>query len=498
MADANGADALRLLSREFATASGENFIDLLAREASLNNDGSTGAAELARLWSLATDQQRLDMVTRLPSLNPTYSQTLGQHLANQQALGSLASLARAGSAPTAAPDLITKWLSGELLQQVAAQQAQQQQQQGATHGGAAAGQAGASATSLGLQLVVPPLNIGGNSGAALSASSVAAALNGGRPASMGSGDIVEALAGALNPQLAAGRGQQPFSFPQLSAFPGLTPSALAALMATAANQQLAAQQQQPSAATAAAAAAMAAAMAPQPPPAAKVYQTRTSAAAKGAGPATGGPTWSSGRGSDDDDDVMDGDEETPFASFVPADDRGGSGGGEGGSYPSRNRGGRKKAPEIDWRSVQDPEERRRLRRMAKNRRTAAASRERKRAVVDALHIKVEQLERDNANMRTENLKLAAKAAASAEEAARLHELLARVGAAATSAATQPMPGQGQIPGLLQQHGLQRQQQHALGQRQSTLPPSQPKQGQQSKQEQGGEGSSGAGGDASKS
>lgn len=78
-------------------------------------------------------------------------------------------------------------------------------------------------------------------------------------------------------------------------------------------------------------------------------------------------------------------EDTPFADFVPTAVEGSKEAMAGsGEHGARTTGVRRKAPDVDWRSVSDPEERKRLRRMAKNRRTAAASRERKKAALDNL------------------------------------------------------------------------------------------------------------------
>ncbi len=94
-----------------------------------------------------------------------------------------------------------------------------------------------------------------------------------------------------------------------------------------------------------------------------------------------------------------GEEDTPFADFVPGLEGPPAavkieGASAGNSTGSDHRGGganhkvvggsKRKVEEVDWRTVSDPEDRRRLRRMAKNRRTAAASRERKKAELEDL------------------------------------------------------------------------------------------------------------------
>lgn len=57
------------------------------------------------------------------------------------------------------------------------------------------------------------------------------------------------------------------------------------------------------------------------------------------------------------------------------------------------------APEIDWRAIEDPAERRRQRRLAKNRVTAARSRERKKVQWADMEVKLQSLEQDNANLK---------------------------------------------------------------------------------------------------
>ncbi|KAF5838404.1 hypothetical protein DUNSADRAFT_2940 [Dunaliella salina] len=57
------------------------------------------------------------------------------------------------------------------------------------------------------------------------------------------------------------------------------------------------------------------------------------------------------------------------------------------------------APEVDWKAIQDPEERRRQRRLAKNRLTAARSRERKKAILSELEAKLQGFEVENARLQ---------------------------------------------------------------------------------------------------
>lgn len=61
---------------------------------------------------------------------------------------------------------------------------------------------------------------------------------------------------------------------------------------------------------------------------------------------------------------------------------------------------KRKAPEVDWRSIADPEERRKQRRLAKNRVTAARSRERKKVQLAGMEGRMQQLETDNAQLKS--------------------------------------------------------------------------------------------------
>eukprot|EP00879_Flechtneria_rotunda_P001104 GHRR01001246.1.p1 GENE.GHRR01001246.1~~GHRR01001246.1.p1 ORF type:complete len:391 (+),score=100.87 GHRR01001246.1:309-1481(+) len=60
---------------------------------------------------------------------------------------------------------------------------------------------------------------------------------------------------------------------------------------------------------------------------------------------------------------------------------------------------KRKAPEVDWRSIEDPEERRKQRRLAKNRITAARSRERKKQQLSGMEERTSQLEQENSQLR---------------------------------------------------------------------------------------------------
>ncbi|GLI66722.1 hypothetical protein VaNZ11_010660 [Volvox africanus] len=97
---------------------------------------------------------------------------------------------------------------------------------------------------------------------------------------------------------------------------------------------------------------------------------------------------------------------------------------------SKMAGNKRKAPEIDWRQIEDPAERRRQRRLAKNRVTAARSRERKKAMWSELEDKLK-------NMESENTQLRAMLEQFARENASLKSQLlniTRAGAAANSVA----------------------------------------------------------------
>lgn len=60
---------------------------------------------------------------------------------------------------------------------------------------------------------------------------------------------------------------------------------------------------------------------------------------------------------------------------------------------------KRKAPEIDWRSIEDPAERRKQRRLQKNRITAARSRERKKAQWGDMESKIALLQADNEKLK---------------------------------------------------------------------------------------------------
>jgi hypothetical protein len=101
---------------------------------------------------------------------------------------------------------------------------------------------------------------------------------------------------------------------------------------------------------------------------------------------------------------------------------------------------KRRAPEIDWRSIDDPAERRRQRRLAKNRITAARSRERKKEQLAGMEDRMETLEQENAQMR-------ALLASLSQENANLREQLASLtrGAAACHNTT----GSGPEPAVLE-------------------------------------------------
>jgi hypothetical protein len=101
---------------------------------------------------------------------------------------------------------------------------------------------------------------------------------------------------------------------------------------------------------------------------------------------------------------------------------------------------KRRAPEIDWRSIDDPAERRRQRRLAKNRITAARSRERKKEQMAGMEDRMDSLEQENVQMR-------ALLASLSQENASLREQLASLtrGAAACFNTT----GSGPEPAVLE-------------------------------------------------
>lgn len=95
---------------------------------------------------------------------------------------------------------------------------------------------------------------------------------------------------------------------------------------------------------------------------------------------------------------------------------------------------KRRAPEVDWRAIDDPAERRRQRRLAKNRVTAARSRERKKEQLVGMEGRMQSLEQENAQMR-------ALLASLTQENASLKEQLASLarGAAAVNTGSSPEP-----------------------------------------------------------
>lgn len=69
------------------------------------------------------------------------------------------------------------------------------------------------------------------------------------------------------------------------------------------------------------------------------------------------------------------------------------------------------APVVDWRTIEDPAERRRQRRLAKNRMTAARSRERRKVQFVDLETRLDALEKENKRLRDEMDRLARENAA---------------------------------------------------------------------------------------
>ncbi|KAF8072760.1 rpsO [Scenedesmus sp. PABB004] len=123
------------------------------------------------------------------------------------------------------------------------------------------------------------------------------------------------------------------------------------------------------------------------------------------------------------------------------------GGGAAAAAPTKQQlaAAKRKAPEVDWRSIDDPAERRRQRRLAKNRITAARSRERKKEQLVDMEERMAGLEAENAQMR-------ALLASLAQENAGLKEQLASLarGAAAAPPCTRSSPE----PAVLDSGGAQ--------------------------------------------
>jgi hypothetical protein len=95
---------------------------------------------------------------------------------------------------------------------------------------------------------------------------------------------------------------------------------------------------------------------------------------------------------------------------------------------------KRKAPEVDWRAIEDPAERRRQRRLAKNRVTAARSRERKKEQWG-------DMENQLADLRAENLQMKAMMEAMMRENTILKDQLASLtrGASLTGTGSGPEP-----------------------------------------------------------
>lgn len=99
---------------------------------------------------------------------------------------------------------------------------------------------------------------------------------------------------------------------------------------------------------------------------------------------------------------------------------------------------KRKAPEVDWRSITDPAERRKQRRLAKNRVTAARSRERKKEQWTEMQAQLSALQADNTSLK------AALEAALCENAQLKQQLGSLNRGLAAAAAT---TGQGAEPAL---------------------------------------------------
>jgi len=90
-------------------------------------------------------------------------------------------------------------------------------------------------------------------------------------------------------------------------------------------------------------------------------------------------------------------QQVPVVSVIQQVDEKANGTHQEGSLTGK--GGKRKTPTVDWTKIEDVEERRRQRRLEKNRNTAAVSRERKKAQLQRLEERVKQLEQDNAALK---------------------------------------------------------------------------------------------------
>lgn len=72
---------------------------------------------------------------------------------------------------------------------------------------------------------------------------------------------------------------------------------------------------------------------------------------------------------------------------------------DAGCEARKGAGSKRKAPDVDWRAIADPSERRRQRRLAKNRVTAARSRERKKSQWSEMEAKLQGVENENLQLR---------------------------------------------------------------------------------------------------
>lgn len=71
----------------------------------------------------------------------------------------------------------------------------------------------------------------------------------------------------------------------------------------------------------------------------------------------------------------------------------------GSGSQSETKVNKRKAPEIDWKAIEDPAERRKQRRLAKNRVTAARSRERKKEQWSELEVRLAAMDRENYELK---------------------------------------------------------------------------------------------------
>mmetsp|Transcript_33878 Transcript_33878/g.75130 ORF Transcript_33878/g.75130 Transcript_33878/m.75130 type:complete len:411 (-) Transcript_33878:1543-2775(-) len=98
---------------------------------------------------------------------------------------------------------------------------------------------------------------------------------------------------------------------------------------------------------------------------------------------------------------------------------------------------KRKAPEVDWRAIEDPAERRRQRRLAKNRVTAARSRERKKVQWADMEIKLNAIHSENQELKAMLEKLARENSLLRDQLAGLAQGAAPTGLRGNSYSAEP-------------------------------------------------------------